>query len=308
MASCGSAVAAGAEPDAEIVFACARTKLAVVAADERDGGRRQVLNLGHTVGHAIETATGYGRYRHGEAVGLGLLAALRLSGQDELREQVSELLAARGLPVRLEGVDVEAVLEAIARDKKRIGADVPFVLVKAPGEVSEGHPVAARGAAARRSRSSSDERRARAAIEVMNGVNLDQLGNRDPALYGTLTLAELEAMVEQEGHALGLEVRCFQTNHEGAFVERLHAARGAAAGLVLNPGAWTHYSWAIRDALEIAGAAGRRGPPVRPDDARAVAPALGARRPLLRSPSAGAARTATATRSRCCASDWTERR
>jgi len=89
-------------------------------------------------------------------------------------------------------------------------------------------------------------------VEVLNGVNLDQLGNRDPALYGALTLAELEAMAEQEGNALGLEVRCFHTNHEGAYVERLHAARGAAAGLVLNPGAWTHYSWAIRDALEIA--------------------------------------------------------
>ncbi len=99
---------------------------------------------------------------------------------------------------------------------------------------------------------SAEGRPARAVVEVLNGVNLDQLGNRDPALYGTLTLAELEAMAEQEGHALGLEVRCFQTNHEGAYVERLHAARGSAAGLVLNPGAWTHYSWAIRDALEVA--------------------------------------------------------
>ncbi len=89
-------------------------------------------------------------------------------------------------------------------------------------------------------------------IEVLNGVNLDQLGHRDPAMYGTLTLAELDGLAQQEGHALGLEVRCFQTNHEGAYVERLHAARGRAAGLVLNPGAWTHYSWAIRDALEIA--------------------------------------------------------
>ena len=92
----------------------------------------------------------------------------------------------------------------------------------------------------------------RPVVEVLNGVNLDQLGNRDAALYGTMTLAELDGMAQQEGHALGLEVRCFQTNHEGAFVERLHAARGVAAGLVLNPGAWTHYSWAIRDALEIA--------------------------------------------------------
>jgi shikimate kinase/3-dehydroquinate synthase len=135
-------VAAGAEPDAEIVFACARTKLAVVAADERDGGRRQVLNLGHTVGHAIETASGYERYRHGEAVGLGLLVALRLSDTAELREQTRELLAARGLPVRLEGVEVDAVMTALHRDKKRTVTDeVPFVLVRAPGDVSEGHVV-----------------------------------------------------------------------------------------------------------------------------------------------------------------------
>ena len=67
--------------DAGLVLACARTKLAVVESDERDAGRRQVLNLGHTVGHAIETATGYARYRHGEAVALGLLAALTLSGK-----------------------------------------------------------------------------------------------------------------------------------------------------------------------------------------------------------------------------------
>jgi shikimate kinase/3-dehydroquinate synthase len=98
-----------------------------------------VLNLGHTVGHAIETAGGYAHHRHGEAVGLGLLAALRLSGQDELRAQVRELLGARGLPVRLEGVDVEMVLEAVTRDKKRVGAEVPFVLVEEPGSVSHGH-------------------------------------------------------------------------------------------------------------------------------------------------------------------------
>jgi 3-dehydroquinate dehydratase-2 len=89
-------------------------------------------------------------------------------------------------------------------------------------------------------------------IEVMNGVNLDQLGNRDPELYGSLTLAELDALVEQEGRELGLDVRCFQSNHEGDFVEHLHGLRTGADGLVLNPGAWTHYAWALRDALEIA--------------------------------------------------------
>ncbi len=131
-------VSAGAEVDERMILQCARTKLAVVRADERDGGRRQVLNLGHTVGHAIETVTGYGRYRHGEAVGLGLLAALRLSEQDELRAQVSELLSARGLPVTMEGANVEDVLDALRRDKKRVGESVPFVLVSEPGEVTFG--------------------------------------------------------------------------------------------------------------------------------------------------------------------------
>jgi shikimate kinase / 3-dehydroquinate synthase len=128
--------------DERTIFACARTKLAVVAADERDGGRRQVLNLGHTVGHAIETATGYARYRHGEAVGLGLLAALRLSGREELREQVRELLQAHGLPVQLQGADVQQVVRMTRRDKKRTGESVPFVLIDAPGKVEIGCEVA----------------------------------------------------------------------------------------------------------------------------------------------------------------------
>jgi shikimate kinase/3-dehydroquinate synthase len=119
---------------AETILACARTKLAVVAADERDGGVRQVLNLGHTVGHAIEVVTGYGRYRHGEAVALGLLAALRLSGQEQLREQVRGLLLAHGLPVTLDGAGPDEVLAATRRDKKRLGGRVPFVLLRAPGE------------------------------------------------------------------------------------------------------------------------------------------------------------------------------
>jgi shikimate kinase/3-dehydroquinate synthase len=136
-------VAAGAPVDERIVIACARTKLRVVAADERDAGGRQVLNLGHTVGHAIETVTGYARYRHGEAVGLGLLAALRLSGQEALRAQVEELLAAAGLPTRMDGADPDAVVAATARDKKRVGAEVPFVLVRAAGDVRHGEPVPA---------------------------------------------------------------------------------------------------------------------------------------------------------------------
>ncbi|MDX8149963.1 3-dehydroquinate synthase [Patulibacter brassicae] len=139
-------VASGAPVDPLMVRRCARTKLQVVAEDERDGGRRQVLNLGHTIGHAIETVTDYRRYRHGEAVALGLLAALRLSGQEALREQVGELLRNAGLPTTMDpAIDVDAVQEATSRDKKRLGAGpVPFVVVRAPGDVRYGQQLGAK--------------------------------------------------------------------------------------------------------------------------------------------------------------------
>jgi 3-dehydroquinate dehydratase-2 len=90
-------------------------------------------------------------------------------------------------------------------------------------------------------------------IEIMHGVNLDQLGRRDPEHYGTITLTQLEQRISDDGRELGLVTRFFQTNHEGDFVEHLHRLEGLADGVVLNPGSWTHYSYAIRDALEFAG-------------------------------------------------------
>jgi shikimate kinase/3-dehydroquinate synthase len=132
------------EPEAlgSIVFDCALTKVEVVAADERDSGRREVLNLGHTVGHAIETATGYERYRHGEAVGLGLLAALRLSGADELRAEVAGALERHGLPTTLDAaVETDAVLSAVERDKKASVEGPRFVLLEHPGRPVPGQRV-----------------------------------------------------------------------------------------------------------------------------------------------------------------------
>jgi shikimate kinase / 3-dehydroquinate synthase len=131
----------GGPVSAREIMGCARTKLAVVAEDERDEGRRQVLNLGHTVGHAIEAATGFARYRHGEAVGVGLLVALRLSGRDALRSEVADLLADRGLPLTFSGAAPEVVAAVTERDKKRTRGRVPFVLVEAPGQVTAGHDV-----------------------------------------------------------------------------------------------------------------------------------------------------------------------
>jgi shikimate kinase/3-dehydroquinate synthase len=131
----------GRDVDDDIILGCLRTKLAVVASDERDLGRRQVLNLGHTVAHAIEAATGFSRYRHGEAVAIGLLAALRLSGRDALRKEVAALFAERSLPLAFDGASVDEVVSLVGRDKKRRGGAVPFVLVQAPGDVTHGHSV-----------------------------------------------------------------------------------------------------------------------------------------------------------------------
>ncbi|HEY8000621.1 MAG: type II 3-dehydroquinate dehydratase [Vicinamibacteria bacterium] len=90
-------------------------------------------------------------------------------------------------------------------------------------------------------------------VEVLHGVNLDALGRRDPEHYGTMTLPELQTKIKRFGQELDLEVAFFQTNNEGEYVERLHRLPEVADAAVLNPGAWTHYSYAIRDALEIAG-------------------------------------------------------
>jgi shikimate kinase/3-dehydroquinate synthase len=142
---------------APLVFDCAAIKLEVVASDERDGSRRAILNLGHTVGHAVEAAGSYEVYRHGEAVGLGLLVALRLSDARELRDEVAGLLACHGLPTRLdERIDVDEVMAGVGRDKKRTSADgLGFVLLPRPGEPEFGVAV--------------DPASVRAAVEELRG-------------------------------------------------------------------------------------------------------------------------------------------
>ena len=93
----------------------------------------------------------------------------------------------------------------------------------------------------------------RTRVAVLHGVNLDALDRRPAEHYGGLTFMQLEQRIERFGHDLGLEVTFFQSNHEGQFVEELHKTPDYADALLLNPGAWTHYSWAVRDAVEIAG-------------------------------------------------------
>ena len=90
-------------------------------------------------------------------------------------------------------------------------------------------------------------------VEIMHGVNLDQLGRRDPLHYGPLSFDGLELRIERYARELGLQPRFFHTNHEGQFVEHLHRLEGLADAVLLNPGSWTHYAWALRDALEVSG-------------------------------------------------------
>ena len=127
-----------------MILGCLRTKLAVVAEDERDAGRRQVLNLGHTVGprdrggHRLPRATATAR-----PWASACWRALRLSGRDALRDEVAELLAAQRAAAGLRGRRASTrSLALVERDKKREGGRVPFVLVEAPGEVTPGHEVA----------------------------------------------------------------------------------------------------------------------------------------------------------------------
>ena len=88
-------------------------------------------------------------------------------------------------------------------------------------------------------------------IDVLNGVNLDVLSRRDPQLYGGLSISELETKIYEWANELGVRVRCRQSNHEGQYIEWCHDAVENSDGVVLNPAAWSHYSWAIRDAVEL---------------------------------------------------------
>ena len=129
-----------------VIFRCVRHKLDVVAQDEREQGLRASLNLGHTFAHALEAATGYERFRHGEAVALGLRVALRLServvGLDPaVGGEVQELLERHGLPLHFEGPPTDVLIEHADRDKKRRGDRRNLILLRAPGDVVIGAEV-----------------------------------------------------------------------------------------------------------------------------------------------------------------------
>ena len=245
---------------AEAVERPAWAKVEVVTADEREqgaAGGRITLNLGHTVAHALEAVDGYATLLHGEAVGYGLRAATRIG-------------AALGVTPPERATRIEGLLDAV--ELGRDAAPLPA------GGGARGHgqrQEARRGAAAlgpaHRGRRGRPRRRARVGrrrgrgrrrrrpaggarggagmtrVLVLEGPNLNLLGTREPEIYGTETLDEIHDAIAVHAAELGLAVDFYQSNHEGALIDRLHRRDFDVA--IVNAGGLTHTSVSLRDAL-----------------------------------------------------------
>ncbi|MBK6909438.1 MAG: 3-dehydroquinate synthase [bacterium] len=238
----------------------AQVKIEIVARDEHEQGERVLLNLGHTFGHALEQAAGYGTFTHGEAVFHGLRAMLRIAKgmlimKPEPFRLIDEWLAKLPLP----GVpcDARVIGDALQSDKKSAAKRLRWVVLRDAGQplVSAEVPNAlvrevaewlADDLAHRRAmRPGARPRR----VLVLNGPNLNLLGTREPAVYGTTTHDDLAELCRAWAEELGIELIVRQSNSEGEYVSLLQWSRNWADGLVLNPGAFTHTSVAVRDAL-----------------------------------------------------------
>ncbi len=242
-----------------IALACS-TKAEVVSRDEKESGPRRLLNLGHTFGHAIESASGYRVYRHGEAILLGLRAMIRLSSgagflNPEVVQIIDNLLSTAPMP-RAE-LEPAALLDAISRDKKVKDQKINWVLLREVGDPLITNDVDAdlvREVAQwicdeARSGSSATWVIPRPRILVLNGPNLNLLGTREPSIYGSASYDDLEITVNDACTSNDCESLIRQSNHEGELVSIIQQARHWANAIIINPGAYTHTSVAIRDAL-----------------------------------------------------------
>lgn len=238
-----------------------RVKAAYVAVDPRDRRERHALNLGHTFAHAIESATDY-RVPHGEAVAIGLVAAARLGCQlgctdPQLAERLEALFHAIGLPTDPPaGLDPVGLASAVLGDKKRRSGRSVFVLVTRTGPATvedvDHHAMALLQPAPSAGEVDVPEPRT-VSVLVLNGPNLNLLGTRQPEIYGTTSLADIEERLRERASELGAQLTFVQSNHEGELVEAIQRARGTADAILINPGGYSHTSVAIHDAIAAAG-------------------------------------------------------
>jgi len=238
----------------------ARVKVQIVAQDERESSVRRLLNLGHTFGHALEAATHYEVFRHGEAVFLGLRAAVKLSEMQGLMPRdtashIERILSQAVTPAA--DVNFEVLLAVLQHDKKIRSRALNWVLLRMPGEpkvtpeVSDDTVQSIALWLCEQARSGIEQGKERTIVRVLilNGPNLNLLGERETEIYGRITYAELEERLHRfaEDQAITLLIR--QSNVEGELVNLVQQSRYWADGIIINPGAYTHTSVAIRDAL-----------------------------------------------------------
>ena len=250
-----------------LVEGCAGYKDAVVAEDPFDtDGIRAQLNLGHTLAHAIEAATG-GAVSHGAAVAIGTHVALRLSelvvdAPDGTADAWNDLCMRMGIVTR-SPLAWEELEPFLALDKKRDATGINWVLLERPGAPVTGARLPIEAArrvwedhvhvqhdpdhAGRPMLELASHRHPR--VLVLFGVNLGELGVREPEHYGSTTLPELVRDIEAWAAAEGLVADCRQTDSLERFIHALHEARLRHHAVIVNPGAWTHHEFAIHDAL-----------------------------------------------------------
>ena len=232
----------------ELIRRAVTVKADVVAADEKESQLREILNYGHTLAHAIERRERY-QWRHGAAVSVGLVFAAelgRLAGRldDETADRHRSILTSLGLPVSYDADALPQLLEFMAGDKK---TPLRSAALRRPrrtgqtGTTGRPRPVAAgggvRGGGA-----------AVTTVNVINGPNLGRLGRRETQVYGSTTHDDLVAMIEREAADLGLKVVVRQSDSEAELLDWIHSAADAGEPVVLNAGALTHTSIALRDA------------------------------------------------------------
>jgi 3-dehydroquinate synthase len=244
----------------ETVVRSAQTKIDIVSRDEKENGDRRLLNLGHTFAHALESVTNYSAYLHGEAVFLGLRAAVRMSRDlnvlaiDETG-RIEQVISKVDLP--RSSVSPNELIAALSADKKvrdrklhwilLEGIGKPCIVSDVPNEIIE-HAVARLCSDASEGKEESSAK-THPRILVINGPNLNLLGERELEVYGDTTHEHLAQAIRKYCDERAISVLMRQSNIEGELVSVIHYARHWADGIVINPGGYSHTSVAIRDAI-----------------------------------------------------------